>query len=249
VDPLAEKREWLSGYNYVQNNPILRIDPNGAIDDYYGMVNNTLQYLGSDGEGSAIRLVTEDRNAEATPLLNGATTTVEQRATLRDATSNLTREVTFNEGSIQTQLQNANDRTITSGVEQSVIITLNPTTATVDAVAGNSGTATTITNSYDQYGGGAGNWSNGNLAIGEAHTHPLQTNGTTNIPGYSATDSNTAGTAGMATYAVDSYSTTVGTAATIHRTQVGGTAGTNPIGTTQITNNIGRNSFLSTAIR
>ncbi|WP_310589618.1 RHS repeat-associated core domain-containing protein [Dyadobacter sp. CY351] len=32
VDPLAEKREWLSPYNYVQNNPILRVDPNGAFD-------------------------------------------------------------------------------------------------------------------------------------------------------------------------------------------------------------------------
>lgn len=32
VDPMVDGREWLSGYNYVQNNPILRIDPTGAFD-------------------------------------------------------------------------------------------------------------------------------------------------------------------------------------------------------------------------
>jgi RHS repeat-associated protein len=32
VDPLVENRNWLTPYNYVQNNPIVRIDPNGALD-------------------------------------------------------------------------------------------------------------------------------------------------------------------------------------------------------------------------
>jgi RHS repeat-associated protein len=32
IDPLAYKRDWLSPYNFVQNNPVIRIDPNGETD-------------------------------------------------------------------------------------------------------------------------------------------------------------------------------------------------------------------------
>ncbi len=47
VDPLADMREWVSSYNFVQNNPIFRVDPNGALDgDYY---NRDGTYLGNDG--------------------------------------------------------------------------------------------------------------------------------------------------------------------------------------------------------
>jgi RHS repeat-associated protein len=35
VDPLAELRDWVSLYNYVQNNPLLRNDPTGALDNEY----------------------------------------------------------------------------------------------------------------------------------------------------------------------------------------------------------------------
>lgn len=35
VDPLAHLRTWVSPYNFVQNNPILRIDPDGRLDDDY----------------------------------------------------------------------------------------------------------------------------------------------------------------------------------------------------------------------
>jgi hypothetical protein len=35
VDPLAGERSWLTPYNFVQNNPIMRIDPDGMLDDWF----------------------------------------------------------------------------------------------------------------------------------------------------------------------------------------------------------------------
>jgi RHS repeat-associated protein len=33
-DPMASEREWLSPYNYVQNNPLNRFDPDGMLDEW-----------------------------------------------------------------------------------------------------------------------------------------------------------------------------------------------------------------------
>lgn len=40
VDPMAKERSWLTPYNFVQNNPILRIDPDGRLDGGPGDPNN-----------------------------------------------------------------------------------------------------------------------------------------------------------------------------------------------------------------
>jgi RHS repeat-associated protein len=48
VDPLSEKRNSLSPYNYCQDNPILRIDPNGALDGDYVTENG--KKIGNDGK-------------------------------------------------------------------------------------------------------------------------------------------------------------------------------------------------------
>ncbi len=55
VDPLAPDRGWITPYNYVQNNPLIRVDPNGALDDYYFTRGG--QYLGTDNVGNQIRIV------------------------------------------------------------------------------------------------------------------------------------------------------------------------------------------------
>ena len=44
VDPLASERPGLSPYNYVQNNPLGRIDPTGMLDDWYLDENGVPQY-------------------------------------------------------------------------------------------------------------------------------------------------------------------------------------------------------------
>ncbi len=46
IDPMAEERIWLTPYQYAQNTPIMRIDPNGMLDDHY--VDTEGNYLGED---------------------------------------------------------------------------------------------------------------------------------------------------------------------------------------------------------
>ncbi|GAB5524248.1 MAG: hypothetical protein Roseis2KO_21200 [Roseivirga sp.] len=73
---MADQRNWLTTYNYVQNNPIVRIDPTGAIDDYY---DEELNYLGNDGKGEGIRIVSSENVETVKTNLNGSETTEEQR--------------------------------------------------------------------------------------------------------------------------------------------------------------------------
>ena len=50
IDPLADKRLSITPYNYVQNNPILRVDPLGTVDDYNIYSDGRIEVLRTDDE-------------------------------------------------------------------------------------------------------------------------------------------------------------------------------------------------------
>ncbi len=194
-----------------------------------------------------MRLVKEGRHEQALSNLNGESTTEAQREALRN--EGISKKVTFNEGNIQSEFQGAHDRTVGRGLENSVIVILDPASATVDAEPGAEGTATNVTNTFNTFGSD-GLWTEdgSKLVIGVGHGHPTVTErGKKNGPGYSKPDSETAGTSSAATYTIDSYATPRRGEATIHQAKPGGRSGINPVGTTKNTNNIGRRSFINTA--
>ncbi|SMG11512.1 RHS repeat-associated core domain-containing protein [Marivirga sericea] len=60
VDPMAEDRDWLSPYNYVQNNPMIRIDPDGALDA--PIYDTAGEFLGTDNEGLQGKAIVMDKD-------------------------------------------------------------------------------------------------------------------------------------------------------------------------------------------
>jgi RHS repeat-associated protein len=65
VDPLIEERDWLTPYNYVQNNPLLRIDPDGRSDDIIDIEKSTGKITVTGAAGDDVVRLIDDGKVEA----------------------------------------------------------------------------------------------------------------------------------------------------------------------------------------
>jgi len=60
IDPLTEERSFVSPYNFVQNNPISRFDPNGALDA--PIYDKDANFLGTDDQGLQGKAIVMDKD-------------------------------------------------------------------------------------------------------------------------------------------------------------------------------------------
>ncbi|NUY82747.1 RHS repeat-associated core domain-containing protein, partial [Flavobacterium sp. MAH-1] len=61
IDPLADERDWLTPYNYVQNNPVVRIDPLGLTDFTFDKKTGDVKQIGEKND-SPDRILQTDKN-------------------------------------------------------------------------------------------------------------------------------------------------------------------------------------------
>ncbi|MBT9395076.1 hypothetical protein KLP40_18055 [Hymenobacter sp. NST-14] len=70
VDPMTEKREWLTPYNFVQNNPINRFDPNGLTDFTFNKRTGEVKQVG-EINNEPDRILRTNKDGEILKRKNG----------------------------------------------------------------------------------------------------------------------------------------------------------------------------------
>jgi len=70
IDPLAQKRDWVTPYNYVQNNPLNRIDPNGLTDYTLDKKTGDVKQIGEKNDDPD-RILKTNRKGEVKYKKNG----------------------------------------------------------------------------------------------------------------------------------------------------------------------------------
>jgi RHS repeat-associated core domain len=61
-DPMTDKRSWLSPYNFVQNDPISRLDPTGELDTRYEDEDGVLLGETNDGNDATVTIANENKD-------------------------------------------------------------------------------------------------------------------------------------------------------------------------------------------
>jgi len=71
IDPLAFKRHWINPFNFVQNNPLIRIDPNGTTDFILNKKTGQISQLGEANKDATDRILVTDKKGKIKTKGNG----------------------------------------------------------------------------------------------------------------------------------------------------------------------------------
>ena len=197
LDPVV--KPWQSSYSCFSNSPIWKLDLNGN-DDYYNFAG---KFVGSDNQGSGIRLVSSKAAFDAMQkkgieTLRGNTRVIKVQDNEADVVSNLY------------------DKSVSDKVERKVYFILDTKNATLsveEQPIDPEDTKNSSINKYKTYSRGGDKYKSpdgddGNkVIVGQAHGHPgLADPGKVSIPGTSPGDKQAASDLGTPVYAVDKES-------------------------------------------